>query len=239
MRGIFTYNELRNKIREALRYSRILVSGFWVVIILTVFLFSFVSWKYFRGELPPPGKSENEAEHRPEYGAVAMVTAEKGLGSAFLLKDGFALTAEHVVKGQKTVKLHFVKFNIDATADVLIMHPKEDFALLRVAGEVSKIPPLTLGDSDLIEELEDVIVVGYPKGEWGATKGTLSLKSADRLKTDAAVNPGNSGGPLIYKKQNRVIGIIIESHSEAEGMHYAVPINRVKEMLKNKNYAVQ
>jgi S1-C subfamily serine protease len=235
MRGIFTYSELKDKIGETLRYSRILVSGFWIIVILTVFLFSYVGWKYFHDKvLPTPPPSGDRAE----YGAVAMVIAEKGQGSAFLLRDGYALTAEHVVKNQKSVRLHFVKFDIEVSAEVLTTHPKEDFALLRVEGEVSKITPLTLGDSDLIEEGEDLIVVGYPNGEWGVTKGTLSLKSAERLKTDAATNPGNSGGPLIYIKENRVIGIIIATRPEAEGMHYAVPINRVKEILKSNNYTL-
>ncbi len=243
MRGVFTYGELEKKIREAHRYSRILVSGFWIIVFLTAFLFGYTGYKYFYQEgLPQPSaapEASPEPEYKVQYGAVAMLMSEKGQGSAFLLKNGFVLTAQHVVKDQKNVTLNFIKLNLSIPAEVLTIDPKYDFALLKVVGEAPRISPLTLGDSDLVEEGEDVIVVGYPKGEWGITKGTLSLKSAERLKTDAATNPGNSGGPLVYKKENRVIGIIFATRPEAEGMHYAVPINRVKEVLQTKNYSLQ
>ncbi len=175
--------------------------------------------------------------------AVALISSSHGAGSGFLInEDGLMLTAAHVIKGDQEVGVQF-RNGFYTEAKVLIYDEKHDIGLLKL-NDITDLPgPLELGDSDLVKEAEEVYVIGYPDGEYAITEGIISQKTENYIKTDAAVNPGNSGGPLITKDNKLAIGIIVSTKviagEKAEGAHYAVPINVVETVCKDKGYSIR
>jgi S1-C subfamily serine protease len=171
----------------------------------------------------------------------------EGLGSGIVLdKDGHILTNYHVVRGFDTVTITFSDGTV-AQADVVGKDPGNDMAVVKTDADASVLQPATLGDSDAVKVGSVVAAIGNPFGLDGSfTTGvisgldrTLPSSSDGRpirglLQTDAAVNPGNSGGALLNLR-GEIIGIntAIEnpSGSSFAGIAYAVPINTPKRFL--------
>ncbi len=177
-------------------------------------------------------------------GRFGLGTPEsRGQGSGFLIDgEGHILTNNHVVDGasQVTVTLHN---GDELTAQVVGSDREGDIALLQVdAAKLGGISPLSLADSDMVKPGQMAIALGSPFGlEGSITVGVVSglgrsLSSAgerpilDMLQTDAAVNPGNSGGPLL-DSQGEVIGINTAVQSASSGIGFAIPINDAKSLL--------
>jgi S1-C subfamily serine protease len=176
--------------------------------------------------------------------AVVQIAVGLSTGSGFLIDDeGHILTNSHVVDGASTVT---VTLSDDTELDgtVLGTDSADDLALVQVsASEVSHITPVTFGDSDNVQPGQIAVALGSPYGLEGTiTIGVVSgldrsLTGDDGrpitgvIQTDAALNPGNSGGPLL-NSDGEVIGIntAIESQS-ANGVGFAVPINTAKAVL--------
>jgi S1-C subfamily serine protease len=176
----------------------------------------------------------------------AVVQIEVGLstGSGFLIDDaGHILTNSHVVSGGSSVTVT-LSDGTELDGTVLGADAADDLALVKVdASDVSGITPLTLGDSDAVQPGQTAIALGSPYGlENTITVGVVSgldrsLTGDDGrpitgvIQTDAALNPGNSGGPLL-DSEGEVIGVntAIESQS-ANGVGFAVPINTAKDVL--------
>jgi len=101
--------------------------------------------------------------------------------------------------------------------------------------EITDIEPLILGESSAVENLDEVILIGYPNGDYSITKGNINSQKyhdANLFKLDATSNPGNSGGPCILKNDNTVIGILVGGSSIAkQGENIALKIDDVKSML--------
>jgi len=171
-----------------------------------------------------------------------------GLGSGIVLDtQGHILTNYHVVTGSSTVRVTFAD-GTTADADVTGKDPGNDIAVIKVNGvDASELHPATLGDSSTVKVGSVVAAIGNPFGLDGTfTTGvisgldrTLPSSSDGRpirglLQTDAAVNPGNSGGALI-NLQGEIIGIntAIENPggNSFAGIAYAVPINTPKQFL--------
>ncbi len=168
-------------------------------------------------------------------------------GTGFVLDDeGRILTNAHVVEGAREVR---VRFGEDAPvpAKVVGSDPSTDLALLDVEQPADKLTPIELGDSSKLEVGDPTIAIGNPFGfERTVTTGIVSALgreitapnqfSIDNvIQTDAAVNPGNSGGPLL-DAQGRVIGINSQIATNGEsrsfaGIAFAVPINTAKEVV--------
>jgi S1-C subfamily serine protease len=110
-----------------------------------------------------------------------------------------------------------------------------DFALLEV-DEIDDIIPFEIGSSASVMQLDEVILIGYPNNDYSITKGninSLTYQGLDLFKFDAATNPGNSGGPLILKADNTVVGIIVGGPGmEAQGENVAVKIDNVRKLIK-------
>jgi S1-C subfamily serine protease len=171
----------------------------------------------------------------------------EGLGSGIVLdKDGHILTNYHVVRGFDTVTITFSDGTV-AQADVVGKDPGNDMAVVKTDADANVLQPATLGDSGAVKIGSVVAAIGNPFGLDGSfTTGvisgldrTLPSSSDGRpirglLQTDAAVNPGNSGGALLNLK-GEIIGIntAIEnpSGSSFAGIAYAVPINTPKRFL--------
>ncbi len=176
--------------------------------------------------------------------AVVMVNATQGLGTAFFVnkQQGYLLTAAHVVSNDAQVQL-VLRDGTLMDAQVLLTEPNRDIALLKALQSGNIPPPLSLGDSQLVNEADQVYVIGYPGGEYSITTGIIANKTPELLKTDAATNPGNSGGPLLNKANNMVIGVIVSSKQiqgqRAEGQHYAVPIEAAESICQAKGYILR
>lgn len=176
-------------------------------------------------------------------------------GSGFIIDNsGIVLTNQHVVgtKGEgQTVKVTISSPTINGEFDASIIGSDErlDLAVLQIEGVEGPFPTVTLGDSDSTRPGEWVIAIGNPYGkqfEHTVTVGVLSAKGREisirnqetgttqiyrnLMQTDAAINSGNSGGPLL-NIEGQVIGINTAVHSQAQGIGFAIPINVATEVL--------
>ncbi|MFS2112909.1 DegQ family serine endoprotease [Herbaspirillum frisingense] len=166
----------------------------------------------------------------------------RGVGSGFIISaDGFILTNAHVVEGASEVYVTLTDKR-EFKAKIVGSDTRTDVAVLKIDG--SNLPRLNMGDSDKIRVGEWVLAIGSPFGlENTVTAGIVSAKARDTgdylplIQTDVAVNPGNSGGPLINLK-GEVVGINSQIYSRSGGfmgISFAVPIDealRVADQLK-------
>jgi S1-C subfamily serine protease len=170
-----------------------------------------------------------------------------GAGSGLIVsRDGYILTNNHVVTGASTVSI-MTKDNKEYRATVVSTEPDSDLALLKVQ-DADNFTPAELGNSDDIKVGEDVYAVGNALGQYpnSVTRGIVSglgrpitasgLRGSlqefeDLIQTDAAINSGNSGGPLVNTK-GQVIGINTAVAGDAQNIGFSVPINRADELIK-------
>lgn len=171
------------------------------------------------------------------------------LGSGFIISaDGYILTNAHVVRDAEKI---IVKLNdqTEKEAKVIGADKRTDLAVLKVEG--SSYSPVHIGNSDKLEVGEWVIAIGSPFGlESTATAGIVSAISralpsdayVPFIQTDAAVNPGNSGGPL-FNTDGEVVGINSQIYSRTGGymgLSFAIPINiamQVADQIKSHGHA--
>ena len=160
-----------------------------------------------------------------------------------LTPDGYIVTNNHVVEGADEVEVTFNN-KVKKTASIIGTDPTTDLALIKV--EASDLPFLTFGDSDNVRIGEWVLAVGNPFNLTSTvTAGIVSAKARNLsilgegtsvesfIQTDAAVNPGNSGGALVNTK-GELIGInaAIASHTGSyEGYSFAIPSNIVRKVV--------
>ena len=162
-------------------------------------------------------------------------------GSGFVIDDrGYVVTNDHVVAGRSEVSVGFSRDDAQ-DAKVIGRDPSTDLALLRVDGDRAKgLEPLPLGDSDEVRIGDRAIAIGNPLGlERTLTAGVVSATDRridapngfsidDAVQTDAPINSGNSGGPLL-NAEGEVIGV--NSQSRGEGLGFAVPVDTVKNVV--------
>jgi serine protease Do len=181
-----------------------------------------------RGTKPSPQQQEEEVP--------------RGVGSGFIISsDGYVMTNAHVVDGADEVYVTLTDKR-EFKARIIGVDQRTDVALVKI--DSNNLPRLTLGDSNKIRVGEWVIAIGSPFGlENSVSAGIISAKARDTgdylplIQTDVAVNPGNSGGPLINMR-GEVVGINSQIYSRSGGymgISFAVPIDeaiRVSEQLK-------
>jgi putative serine protease PepD len=173
---------------------------------------------------------------------VVEVSSAQGQGSGFVYDaSGHVLTNQHVVSGASslTVKLWNGK---TFGAQVVGTDASTDLAVLKISAPASELFPLTLGDSGRLVVGDTVVAIGSPFGlEETVTSGIVSalhreMRSPngfaidDSIQTDAAINHGNSGGPLI-NAQGKVVGINSQIESDSggsDGVGFAIPSNTVR-----------
>jgi serine protease Do len=162
----------------------------------------------------------------------------RGIGSGFIISpDGYVLTNAHVVEGADEV---YVTLNDtrEFKAKIIGSDKTTDVAVVKVEG--SNLPRVAIGDSNKIRPGEWVIAIGSPFNlENTVTAGIISAKARDTgdylplIQTDVAVNPGNSGGPLINMR-GEVIGINSQIYSRSGGymgISFAVPIDEAMRVV--------
>jgi serine protease Do len=163
-----------------------------------------------------------------------------GLGSGFVIEsDGYIVTNNHVVEDADKVKVRMAD-DREFDADVIGTDPQTDLALIKV--DATGLPELALGDSSALRVGDDVIAVGNPFGLGGTvTRGIVSALGrdinagpyVDFIQTDAAINRGNSGGPLL-NLEGEVIGVnsaIYSPNGGSVGVGFAIPSNTVKSVV--------
>lgn len=179
-----------------------------------------------------------------------VVSTATGSG-VIISKDGYIVTNSHVVEGSSEIEVT-LNDNRKFEAEVIGVDASTDLALLHIDGE--KLPFLPFGNSDSLQVGEWVIAIGNPFNlESTVTAGIVSakgrsidiLEGQDRIEsfiqTDAAVNPGNSGGALV-NTNGELIGIntaIITHSGRYEGYSFAVPANLVRKVIRDiRDYGV-
>ncbi len=164
-------------------------------------------------------------------------------GTGFFINDeGYLITNAHVVNEAKTVWINIPALGRDTVlVEIVGFCPDRDLALLRIAPRdlesvrkrLGKIPFLMLGDSDIVQRTDKVLVLGYPLGQYrmksttGVVSGREAADSISYIQITAPINPGSSGGPLI-SAQGAVIGVTVAIEARAFNVGYAIPINELK-----------
>ena len=194
--------------------------------------------RFGQGNPGQPQRGERGRRAPPESHTV------RGQGSGFILSaDGIILTNAHVVKDAKEVTVKLTDRR-ELRAKVLGVDPKTDIAVLKI--DAKNLPVVTIGSSTDLKTGEWVLAIGSPFGfENTVTAGVVSAKGRSLpddsavpfIQTDAAVNPGNSGGPL-FNARGEVVGINSQIYSRTggyQGVSFAIPIDLA---MKVKNQIV-
>ena len=196
----------------------------------------------------PEGQGEQEDFLRRFFSDPAPENESEpsvGEGSGFIISsDGYVLTNHHVIQDADRVRVS-LEDGLAYDAEVIGADPSIDLALLKIDAGPRYLPTLPLGDSDAMRVGQWVLAIGNPLDfEHTVTVGVVSAKGrrvpisgtdegvARFIQTDAAINFGNSGGPLLDGAGN-VIGIntAIRRSNFAEGIGFALPINHVRQVI--------
>ena len=180
------------------------------------------------------------------YGASTSTAAGTGM---IVSDNGYVLTNKHVVSGANKIYVVLSDGTTFEDVELITTDPLNDIAILKIK-DASGLSPVTLGDSKTISVGQQVIAIGNALGQYqntvtsGIISGTgRSLTATDEtysssetltdmIQTDAAINSGNSGGPLI-NAAGEVIGINTATYVDGDGIGFAIPISSVKGLLKN------
>ncbi|HLD70868.1 MAG TPA: trypsin-like peptidase domain-containing protein [Negativicutes bacterium] len=176
---------------------------------------------------------------------IGIKYQEVGSGSGFIVsEDGLIVTNKHVVSDKKADYTVFTQDGKKYAAKVVALDPVQDLAIIKVESDV-KFPAITLGDSNGIKIGQGAIAIGNALGEFSNTvsvgvvsglgrtvsassqTGSFSETLENIIQTDAAINAGNSGGPLLNLR-GEVIGVNTAMAQGAQSIGFAIPINIAK-----------
>jgi S1-C subfamily serine protease len=173
-------------------------------------------------------------------------SAQRAQGSGFVYdRTGHIVTNQHVVAGASSIAVSFWN-GLELDAELVGTDPSTDLAVLRVDAPAGLLSPMALSDSSAVDVGDAVFAMGSPFGLEGTiTSGIVSalhremtapnnFTIIDTIQTDAAINHGNSGGPLLDRR-GRVIGVNAQIESESggsDGVGFAIPSNTVRSIVR-------
>ena len=204
---------------------------------------------FFGPDFGFPGQRRDNDHRGPQQGDRAERQVPSSVGSGFIIsEDGYIITNNHVIdKASKIIVT--LNDGKELTAEVVGTDERTDLALLKVQADGLK--PLTIGGSDDLQKGQWVLAIGSPFGlDSTVTAGIVSAINRDTgdylpfIQTDVAVNPGNSGGPLI-DLSGKVVGVnsqIISRSGGFMGISLSIPINeamKVVEQLKENGQVIR
>ena len=177
------------------------------------------------------------------FGGRERAFTSQSLGSGFVWSaDGIIVTNNHVIEGASRITVNF-NDGSQLPATLIGVDPDSDLAVLRVDAKTLAAAPI--GTSADLMIGETVVAVGNPYGLSGTvTTGVVSAlgrsvpsQDGDRtftdfIQTDASINPGNSGGPLL-NIEGRVIGINVAIYAQAQGIGFAIPVDRARKVIED------
>jgi serine protease Do len=170
--------------------------------------------------------------------SVVRIETDLGSGSGFIIdSNGLILTNNHVISDAEEIKV-FLEDDTEYTGEILARDPLHDLAVITI--EASGLVALEIGEYEEVELGQQVVVLGYPLGNdnVSVTSGLVSAIEYDEgtnvtyIQTDSAVNPGNSGGPMV-NMNGQVIGIVAAKlvGEAIEGIGYAISIMTINTYL--------
>jgi len=189
-----------------------------------------------------------ESEEVAAISGGKQKTIVAGLGSGFMISEKRLITAAHVVQTATSIKVHIGKDQIPAK--VISVYKNADVALVELAFAPRFPAKVVFGDSDAVKVGERVFIIGAPLGlQHSLSSGYISRRMGlerdvtsaftrvELFQTDAAINQGNSGGPM-FNMKGEVIGIVSYILSQSggfEGLGFATTSNVAKELLIDRN----
>lgn len=182
-------------------------------------------------------------------GNPSTYTSAEGLGSGVIVGDGriYVLTAAHVVENAAKIRVEFADES-KMTATLKRIDKSADVAIIQLERPVIKFPSAILGDSEKVRVGDDIFIIGSPLGlKHSVSRGIISGKHTESnetddgramefFQTDAAINKGNSGGPM-FNMEGEVVGIvssILSFSGGFEGLGFAATSGIAKEILTQK-----
>lgn len=167
---------------------------------------------------------------------------DESLGTGFIIStDGKIATALHIIRDADSCGVRMSNGETFATVSVLGFDDRRDLAIIKVPG--FDLPVLDLGNSNDVAQGDSAVLIGSPQGlQNSVTAGIVSAvrdlpQGIKVIQTDAAANPGNSGGPLLNGRA-QVIGVLDFKLGGAENLNFALPINYVRGMLSDLQSAM-
>ncbi|MDO4902075.1 MAG: trypsin-like peptidase domain-containing protein [bacterium] len=181
--------------------------------------------------------------------SIFGVRATQSAGTGVVVsKNGYIVTNKHVIEGKNSISVVMSNGDIYENIKIVAKDPLNDLAFLKIDG-VDNLTPAELGDSKKLKVGQQVVAVGNALGQYQntITSGIISgmnrnVEASDgsgdaeslsgMIQTDAAINSGNSGGPLVNSR-GQVIGINTAKATDGDGIGFAIPISSIKGMLKS------
>lgn len=184
-------------------------------------------------------------------GAGRMGYTQQAAGTGIVVsKDGYILTNRHVIAGARSASVAMSDGTTYKDVKIVGTDPLNDLAFLKISG-AKNLTPASLGDSKTIRIGQGVVAIGNALGQYQNTvtsgivsglgrpvvassdgSGQNAESLSDLIQTDAAINSGNSGGPLL-NLEGQVIGINTAVASEAQSIGFAIPVGAAKGLLKH------
>ena len=178
---------------------------------------------------------------------IVSFTQNAGTG-VIVSKDGYIITNKHVIEGKYSIAVTTNDGRVFEDAKVAATDPLNDLAFLKLEG-VDDLTPAELGDSKILKVGQEVVAFGNALGQYQNTVTAGIISGMDRdvtaanssgevealsgmIQTDAAINSGNSGGPLVNSR-GQVIGINTAKSEQGDGIGFAIPISAAKGILKS------
>jgi len=205
--------------------------------------------EFFKRFFGTPAPNQPQRKSTPKKGGEQGEERPRGVGSGFIVSaDGYVLTNAHVVDGADEVYVNLTDKR-EYKAKIIGVDKRTDVAVVKI--EASKLPAVVIGEVSRLKVGEWVMAIGTPFGlENTVTSGIVSAKARDTgeeirfIQTDVAVNPGNSGGPLINMR-GEVVGInsqILSRSGGFMGISLSIPIDdaiKVADQLRSGGKVVR